>query len=62
MHTEFWWGKEGKGLLRRPRRRGLDNIKIHLNLGWEGVNLIHLARARDKFMAVMSKVKNLRVP
>lgn len=62
MRTEFWWGKEGKGLLGRPRRRGWDNIKTHLNLGWEGVDLIHLARARDQFMAVVSKATNLRAP
>jgi len=60
MRTEFWWGKEGKGLLGRPRRTGWDNIKMHLNLGREGVDLIHLARARDQFMSVVSKATNLR--
>jgi len=62
MRTEFWWGKEGKGLLGKPRLRGWGNIKMHLNLGSEGVDLIHLARARDQFMAVVNKVTNLRVP
>ena len=52
----------GKGLLGRPRRRGWDNINLHLNLGWEGVDLIQLARAGDQFMAVVSKVTNLRAP
>jgi hypothetical protein len=62
MQTEFWWGKEGKGLLGKPRRRGWDNIKMHLNLGWEGVDLIHVAGARFPFMAAVNKVTNLRVP
>jgi hypothetical protein len=49
-------------MLGRPRCKGWDNIKMHLNLGWEGVDLIHLARARDRFMAVVSEITNLRVP
>jgi hypothetical protein len=35
---------------------------MRLNLGLKGVDLIHLARSRDQFMAVVSKVTNLRVP
>jgi hypothetical protein len=48
-------------LLGRPKRRGWDNIKLHLYFGWEGVNFVHLPRARGRFMAVVSMVTNLRV-
>jgi hypothetical protein len=39
---------EGKRLLRRPRRRWVDNIKIdHKEIGWDGVDWIELAQDRD---------------
>jgi hypothetical protein len=35
---------EGKRLLRRPRHRWEDNIGMDLReIGWEGVNWMHLA-------------------
>ena len=36
-----------------------DNIKIDLNdIGWEGMNWIHLAQDRDKWWAVMYVIMN----
>jgi len=35
---------EGKRLLRRPRRRWEDNIRMNLKkIEWEGVDVMHLA-------------------
>jgi len=31
-------------------------------IGWEGVDWIHLARDRDQWRAVANNVMNLRVP
>jgi hypothetical protein len=40
---------EGKGPLGRPRRRWENNIKTDLReIGWEGVDWIHLAQDRDQ--------------
>jgi hypothetical protein len=53
---------EGKRLLGRPRRRWEDGIKMDLReIGWEGVEWIHLAQDRDRWRAVVSAVMNLRV-
>jgi hypothetical protein len=39
---------EGKRAPGRPRRRWVDNIKIHLReIGWDGMNWIELAEDRD---------------
>jgi hypothetical protein len=40
---------EGKGPLRRPTRRWVDNIEMDLlEIGWGGVDWIGLAQDRDK--------------
>jgi hypothetical protein len=53
---------EGKRPLGRPRRRWEDGIKMDLNeIGWGGVEWIHLAQDRDRWRAVVSAVMNLRV-
>jgi hypothetical protein len=40
---------EEQRLLRRPRRRWKDNIRMDLlEIGWEGVDWIHLAQDRDR--------------
>jgi hypothetical protein len=39
---------EGKRPLGRPRRRWVDNIKMDLReIGWDGMDWIHLAQNRD---------------
>jgi hypothetical protein len=48
--------------LERPRRRWVDWIKMDLReIGWGGVEWIHLAQDRDCWRAVVSAVMNLRV-
>jgi hypothetical protein len=53
---------EGKRLLRRPRCRWLDNIKMDLReTGWGGIECTDLAEDRDQWRAVVNTVMNLRV-
>jgi hypothetical protein len=53
---------EGKRPLGRPRRRWEDGMKMHLmEIGWGGVEWIHLAQGRDRWRAVVNAVTNLRV-
>jgi hypothetical protein len=52
---------EGKTPLRRPRHRWEGDIKIDLKeIGWEGVDWIHLAR--PVVGAIVNIVMNLWVP
>jgi hypothetical protein len=54
---------EGKRPLGRPRRRWEDNIKMNLQeIGGGGGNWMELAQDRDRWRALVSTVKNLRVP
>jgi hypothetical protein len=50
---KIWIGKsEGKRPLGRPRCRWEDSIRMDLReIGWEGVNWIHLAQDRDRWRA-----------
>ena len=59
----FLVGKpEGKRPLGRPRRRWEDNIKMDLQeLGGGCVDWIELAQDRDRWRAIVSTVRNLRV-
>jgi hypothetical protein len=53
---------EGKRPLGRPRRRWEDGIKMDLGeIGWGGVEWIHLAQDRDHWWALVNAVMNLRV-
>jgi hypothetical protein len=53
---------EGKRPLGRPRRRWEDGIKLNFReIGWGGVEWIHLAQDRDRWGAVVNAVMNLRV-
>jgi hypothetical protein len=54
---------EGKTPLRRPRRRWVDNVKMDLReIGWGGMDWIHLAQDRDQSRPLVSTVMKLRVP
>jgi hypothetical protein len=54
---------EGKRPLGGPRRRYVDNIKMNLReIGWDGMDWIHLAQGRDQWRALVNMVMNLRVP
>jgi hypothetical protein len=53
---------KGKRPLGRPRRRWEDGIKMDLEeIGWGGVQWIHLAQDRGRWRAVVKVVMNLRV-
>jgi hypothetical protein len=57
------WKPERNRPLGRPRRRWEDNIKVYLReIGWEGVDWMHLAQDRDQWCAVVNTVMNLWVP
>jgi hypothetical protein len=51
MDTTFLVGKpEGKRPLGRTRHRWENNIRMnHGDIGWEGVDWIHLAQSRDQW-------------
>jgi hypothetical protein len=51
---------KGKRPLGRPRHRLEGNIKMYLpDIGWGGVDLIHLAQDRDQWRALVNTVMNL---
>jgi hypothetical protein len=54
---------EGKRLLGVPRHRWEDNIKMDLReIGWGGVDWIHLILGRDQGWALVNTEMNFRVP
>jgi hypothetical protein len=54
---------EGKRLLRRTRRRCMDNIRLDLvEVGWGDADWIGLSQYRNKWRVVVNSVMNLRVP
>jgi hypothetical protein len=54
---------EGKRLLRRPRRRWVDNIKMDLrDIEWDVRDWIDLAEDRFQWRALVNTVIYLRVP
>jgi hypothetical protein len=63
VHRVLVGKPEGKRPLRRPRRRWENNIKMDLQeVGGDGGDWMELAQDRDRWRALMSTVKNLRVP
>jgi hypothetical protein len=54
---------EGKRPLERPRRRWEDNIKMDVQeVGGGRRDWMELSEDRDRWRALVSTVKNLRVP
>jgi hypothetical protein len=54
---------EGKRPLGRSRHRWEDNIIMDLReMGWEGVDWIHLAQDWNQWRAVVNRVINLLFP
>jgi hypothetical protein len=48
---------------RKLRHRWKDNMKMDLwEIGWEGMDWVHLAQDRDQWRAVMNTVMSLRIP
>jgi hypothetical protein len=53
---------EGKRPLGRPIRRWMDNIGMDLlEVGWDNVDWIGLAQDRNRWIALVNSVLNLRV-
>jgi hypothetical protein len=53
---------EGKRQLGRPRRRLVNNNKEDLiEIGWGGMNWIHLAQDRDQWRVLVNTLVNLWV-
>jgi hypothetical protein len=56
---------ERKRPVGRPRRKWVDNIKIHVYLreiGWDGMDWIDLAQDRDQWRALVNTVMIIEVP
>jgi len=54
---------EGKKPFGRPRRRWEKNIKVAIQeVGCVGMDWFELAQDRDRWLALVSAVMNLRVP
>jgi hypothetical protein len=54
---------EGKRPLGRPRRRWEDSVRMDLKeMGCGSEDWIGLAQDRDRWRALLSAVRNLRVP
>jgi hypothetical protein len=50
-------------MVKRPRRRWVDNIRMDLGeVGWGDVDWIGLAQDRNRWRALVHSVLNLRVP
>jgi len=53
---------EGKCPVGRSRHRCKDNIGMNLReIGWEGMDWIHMTQDRDQWQAVVNTVMNRRV-
>jgi hypothetical protein len=62
VHRVLMGKPEGKSPLGRPRRRWEDNIKMDVREGGGGSgDWMELAQDRDRWRALVSTVKNLRV-
>jgi hypothetical protein len=62
MHIGYWWEREGKIPLGRPRCRWVDNIRMDLGeVGWGDVDWIGLAKDRNRWRDIVNSVLNLRV-
>jgi hypothetical protein len=63
MYMVFVGKPEGTRLLRRPRRRWEDNIRMDLQgVGCGGMDWIGLAQDRDRWREIVNVVMNFRVP
>jgi hypothetical protein len=63
VHRVLVGKPEGKSPLGRPRRRWEDNIKVELQIVGGGCgDWMQLAQGRDRWRALLSTLKNFRVP
>ena len=63
MHRFLFGKPEGKRPLGRPRRRWEDNIKMEFQeVGGSCGDWMELAQDKDRWRALVSTMRNLRVP
>jgi hypothetical protein len=64
MHTVFWLENlKGRNHLEYSSIDGEDSIRMDLReMGWEGVDCVHLAQDRDQWWDLVDTVMNLWVP
>jgi hypothetical protein len=63
VHRVLVGRPEGKRPLGRPRRRWEDNIRMDLQeIGGGRGDLMELAQDRDRWRAIVSTVRDFRVP
>jgi hypothetical protein len=54
---------EGNRPLGRSRRRWVNNINMDLReIGWDAMDWIDQAQARDQWRAIVNKKMNLQIP
>jgi hypothetical protein len=62
-YRSFVGKPEGKRPLGRPRHMREDTIKMDLRqIGWVGMDWIHLSQDRDQWWASVNTIMNLRAP
>ena len=63
MHMVLLGKPKGRRSLARPRRRGVDNIRMDLQeVGCVYMDWIGLAQVRNRWRTLVSAIMNLRVP
>jgi len=63
VYTVLIGKPEGNRPFGRPKRRWEDNIKMDLQeVGCGGMDWIEMAQDRDRWLAFVNAVMNLRVP
>jgi hypothetical protein len=62
-HMGFWWESQNEKRSSRRRRRWAANVEVNVGeIGWDGLDLMHLAQDRSQWRALVNTVMNLRVP
>jgi hypothetical protein len=63
MHIEFWWKNQKERDLGRPRCKWENIVKLDLReIGWNGMDWIHLSQDRDSWRVVVNMVMKLQIP
>jgi hypothetical protein len=63
MHIEYWWESQKERTTGKTKTRWVNKIKMDLReIGWDGVDCMHMAQDREEWKALVNTVLNLRVP